>query len=59
MRRYDSEIRGLREKLVQIGIATYHYHDHNAVVGNDHIDKYDPFSKEIIKPKGDIKVENF
>jgi hypothetical protein len=29
------------------------------VVGNDHIDKYDPFSKDIIKPKGDIKSGEF
>jgi len=41
-----------------MGVGTYHHHNHNAIIGNDHIDKYDSHSKER-KSKGDIKIGEF
>ena len=41
-----------------MGVGTYHHHNHNAIIGNDHIDKYDSHSKER-KSKGEIKIGEF
>ena len=41
-----------------MGVGTYHHHNHNAIVGHDHIDKYDCSSKER-KNSGEVKIGEF
>ena len=41
-----------------MGVGTYHHHNHNAILGNDHIDKYDCHSKER-KLQGQVKTGEF